>query len=104
MLNTTNEAVRSILKADPTITTAERTRILGSIRSHGRDPEPEKAQPVNNRIVRRAEVAERLGRSLRMVDILASQGVIRKVTLPGRTRAVGFRSEDVELLLTGADA
>jgi hypothetical protein len=103
MLPTTTDAVRAVLKSDPTITPADRTRILAAIRNHGRDSDHENAEPRQNRILRRSDVAKRLNRSLRFVDKLSAEGVIQKVTLAGRQRAVGFRSEDVERLLTGAD-
>lgn len=51
------------------------------------------------RIMRRHEVAEVLGRSQRTIDNLASEGVLRRVTLPGRKRACGFLAKDVEALL-----
>ena len=101
MLSTTTDAVRSILKADPSITPADRTTILASVRNHGREPEASKREPEKNRIMRRIEVTERLGRSLRFVDKLAVEGVLSKHVLPGRTRAIGFRAEDVERLMSG---
>ena len=45
------------------------------------------------------EVARRLGRSPRAVDRLAAEGALRKVLLPGRTRAAGFRESDVAALI-----
>jgi hypothetical protein len=51
------------------------------------------------RIIRRMEVARRLGRSPRAVDRLAAEGALRKVLLPGRTRAAGFRESDVAALI-----
>ena len=101
MLSTTTDAVRSILKADPSVTPTDRTRILAGIRNHGRDTTTAPAAPPANRILKRGEVAERMGRSLRFVDKLAAEGILPKKTLPGRTRAVGFASVDVERLLAG---
>lgn len=105
MLTTTADAVRSILKADPSLTSADRSRILAGIRNHGRDTTTAPATPPANRILKRGEVAERMGRSLRFVDKLSAEGILPKKRLPGRTRAIGFASEDVERLLVGkADA
>ena len=59
------------------------------------------------RILTRAEVAKRFDRSLRFVDKLAAEGVLQRVTLPGRVRACGYREADVERLLSaerGAEA
>jgi predicted DNA-binding transcriptional regulator AlpA len=47
------------------------------------------------RILRRAEVANRLSLSLRTVDKLP----IKKIKLPGRTRAAGFLESDINALL-----
>lgn len=38
---------------------------------------------------------------MRMVDHLAADGVLKKVTLPGRKRGGGFREADVEALING---
>jgi len=99
MLSTTTEAVRSILKADPSLTPADRSRILAGIRNHGREPDKRESTP--NRIMRRGEVAVCLGRSKRFVDKLAAEGILHKVAMPGRRRAIGFLGEDVEKLLGG---
>ena len=98
MLPTTNQAIRSILKTDPTLSPEARSRIVQSIRgSEGAPPAP----PKGETILRRGEVATRMNRTTRFVDQLASQGILNKVFLPGRTRAVGFREADVESLITG---
>ena len=34
-----------------------------------------------------------------IVDLLAQQGHLNKIILPGRTRACGFASDEVELLM-----
>lgn len=62
-------------------------------------PAPAESAPA--RIIRRMEVARRLGRSPRAVDRLAAEGALRKVLLPGRTRAAGFRESDVAALIAG---
>jgi hypothetical protein len=54
---------------------------------------------THGRVMRRLDVAKTLGRSLRTVDMMAAEGLLRRVTLPGRTRACGFLAEDVEALL-----
>ncbi len=60
------------------------------------------ALPDSNRIMRRGEASKVLGRSVRALDLLAKQGHLRKVLLPGRTRAGGFVAADVFALLGGA--
>jgi predicted DNA-binding transcriptional regulator AlpA len=52
-------------------------------------------------ILRRAEAAARLAVTPRTVDAWARRGLLPKVRLPGRTRAVGFRASDIDALVTG---
>lgn len=55
--------------------------------------------PIEDRLIRRAEVARKLSRSTRAVDLLAAQGVLHKIVLPGRTRGGGYRLSEVQNLL-----
>jgi hypothetical protein len=104
MLSTTMDAVKALLKADPALTPADRARIVASVRNHGREAEtPRAAAAPEKRILPRGEVARRFNRSLRFVDHLAKAGTLRRVRLPGRKRACGFLSEDVERLMTGEE-
>jgi hypothetical protein len=52
-------------------------------------------------VLTRTEVGKRFGRSLRFVDKLAAQGVIHRVTMPGRVRACGFREDEVNRVMNG---
>ncbi len=100
MLPTTVDAVKALLKADPSLTPADRSQIVAAIRNHGRPTEPKPATGRQGaRILTRAEVAKRFERSLRFVDKLAAEGILQRVTLPGRVRACGYREGDVERLL-----
>ncbi len=102
MLNTTFDAVKALLKADPTLTSADRARIVERVRNHGRAIESnQKNVKQENRILLRGEVARRFNRSLRFVDHLAKAGTLRRVKLPGRKRACGFLAEEVERLMIG---
>lgn len=103
MLTTTAEAVRALLKADPSLTPADRARILGAVRNHGRNERSEPAAAVTHEshVWPRAEVARRFNRSLRFIDKLAVQGVLRRVRLPGRKRACGFLAGEVERVMAG---
>jgi hypothetical protein len=61
------------------------------------------AQPKTEKrakVLRRADVADMLGRSVRAVDRLAASGVLRRVRLPGQKHAAGFLAHEVETLLT----
>jgi predicted DNA-binding transcriptional regulator AlpA len=99
MLPTTLEAVKSILRADPSVSTPDRARLLAVLRNGGPDKEP--PAPAPEGIIRRAETARRLAVSKRTVDKLALSGVLPKVGLPGRTRKIGFRESDVSALIAG---
>jgi hypothetical protein len=101
MLVTTLDAVKALLKADPALTPTDRARIVASVRNHGKDSETARTVAVQEkRILPRAEVARRFNRSLRFVDHLAKSGILRRVTLPGRKRACGFLSEEVDQLIS----
>lgn len=99
MLDTTQDAVRALLRADPSLTPTDRNRILATLRSHGKtEPEPAAPEP---RLIRRADAARRLGCSLRALDNWARTGILRKVKLPGRVRAAGFRESDLVAVIEG---
>jgi hypothetical protein len=101
MLNSTIELIRAGLKTDPTLSVAERARLLVILRNHGNQRQPRQAeQAVAPRIIRRKHVAERLNSSLRFVDLLARQGVLEKCVLPGRKRAVGILESSLSAVLT----
>ena len=99
MLTATINIVRSGLESDPTLSPADRARIIAAVRD-GANPrsKPEPPTPViPPRLLRRAEVSRRLSCSLRTVDKLP----LKKVKLPGRQRAAGFLESDVNALLAG---
>ena len=58
------------------------------------------AAPIDVRLLRRHEVARRLSVSLRTVDNWAREGLLAKKRLPGRKRACGFNSVEVDKLIT----
>ena len=101
MLDSTIELIHAGLKTDPTLSSDERTRLLVVLRNHGKpipSPQPT-SQKVAPKIIRRKEAAERLNSSLRFVDLLARQGILKKCVLPGRTRAVGILESSLLVLL-----
>jgi hypothetical protein len=71
------------------------------VRSHGRDEQPAKVAAVSkeSRVLTRIDVARRFNRSLRFVDKLAVEGILRRVKMPGRQRACGFLAEEVDRLM-----
>ncbi len=90
MMTNTAAAIAAILRADPTITTAERARFL--------KPRTE-APGERSRIVRFTEAAERLGVSRRTVSNLVAAGTLGGVKFPGRVRALGVRETDLAALI-----
>lgn len=101
MLQTTVDVCRAALKSDPTVTPADRGRLLALVRNGGATP-PAPAAPTGPRLLRRKEAAALLSVSLRTLDGLAAAGTLPRVTLPGRTRAAGFREADLRALIGGA--
>lgn len=98
MLPTTIDAIKAILKADPSVTPGDRIAITSIIRNHGRT-KPAVVIPTENRILRRGEVAARLGCGLRCVDHWAKTGILHKVILPGRIRGCGYRLSEIDALI-----
>ena len=91
MENRTLEFIKVGLKCDHTILPAERARLIALLKS---EPKPE-GQTARPSVMQRAEVARTLGRSLRFVDGLARRGLLRRVKLRERKRAIGVRADDV---------
>ena len=76
-------------------------------RIHSRSPREQKlTEPVDHvRIMRRGKVARLFDVTPQRVDQLARAGVLRKIRLPGCTRALGFLEKEVrELLVRRQDA
>jgi hypothetical protein len=104
MLPTTIDLLKAGLKSDPTVSASDRIRLLAMLRAGSESQF--KAAPPNTgpRVIRRREAANRLACCVRVIDRLAQQGVLKKVRLPGRTRAAGFLEADVDGLLLGKQA
>jgi len=101
MLDSTREIFKSALRADPSVSSADRARLLALVRT-GTEPQPKVAAPTSGpRILARREVASRLSKTLRFVDRLAQQGVLKKVRVPGRARSIGFLEADFNNLIAG---
>jgi predicted DNA-binding transcriptional regulator AlpA len=102
MLETTLKIMRSGLEADPSLTPADRARLMATLRNGG-TPQSKTAAATPNagpKILRRKQAAKLYECSVRLIDRLAQQGFLKKVRLPGRTRAAGFLESDIEALIT----
>jgi predicted DNA-binding transcriptional regulator AlpA len=102
MQPTTVDVIRAALRSDPTVTPADRGRLLALVRNGGTATAP--AAPTGPRLLRRTEAARMLACSLRTLDSLAAAGTLPRVTLPGRRRAAGFREADLQALIEGGRA
>jgi predicted DNA-binding transcriptional regulator AlpA len=84
----------AILKADVTVSAAERQRIL----------KPETEGERADRLVRLGECANRLAMSRRSVSNLLASGALPSVRLPGRKRVIGTRESALRALIEGRAA
>ena len=98
MLATTESAIKALLKSDPTVSPSERSKKLALLRTNGGNEQPS-TRIQEERIVGRAEAARMYSRSKRFVDGLAASGILKKIRVPGRKRAIGFRYSDVLALM-----
>ncbi len=100
MKESTIEIVRAALKTDESVTPAERQKLIALLRNGGKAAiQVENKTQNQSRIMRLKEVAERLGRSKRVVDRLCKEGLLKKVTLPGRKYGSGILASSFEKFL-----
>ena len=89
-------AIEALVAADTELSPEQKRGILAALADERRAFDTE-------RLLSRREVAARLRRSVRTIDLLARKGVLRRVRLPGHSRSLGFRAEDVRRLICGED-
>lgn len=97
MQQLTLDAVRAILRADSTLTDTARADVLRRLTGSPNAP------TGGPRLLRLAQVADRLSCSRRSVGNLIAQGVLRAVRLPGRKRCLGVPEAEVVRLLEVQD-
>ena len=98
-LQTTRDAVRSILKTDPTCNADDRQRVLAALNGKGPVADGAAVKAAPPRIVRFPEAAAQLGIGVRLLHRMAQFGQIRKCKLPGRVRYHGILEEDLARLM-----
>ena len=98
MLESTLKLIETCLRSDSTVGAAERQRLMRRLCGTTTVEQP---TPPRDRILRRAQAAEMLGRSTKTIDRLASEGVLRRITFPTRKRSAGFRLSDLDGLVAG---
>lgn len=99
MQTLTFEAIKGVLSADGTVPLKQRNQILQFMKSGAQESSP--PTPALVKLLRRQEVADRFNINVRTVDLWAAQGLLNKVKLPGRQRACGFPSDQVDALVRG---
>lgn len=97
----TSAGIMAMIRADQDADARTKAHLLALIRNGGTSAD-QVNKPSAPRVVTRAEAARQLGRSLRLVDSLARRGLLRRVKLPGQTRALGLRADDVAALVESA--
>ena len=98
-LQTTRDAVRSILRTDPTCSADDRLRVLAALNGKAMSAAGLAGVKAPPRIVRFPAAAVQLGCGVRLLHRLAQNGQIRKCKLPGRVRCHGILEEDLARLM-----
>ncbi len=96
MQNSTLRVVKAAMEADNSISASKRKNML----RHLADADVLSAQESKpDRLLKRRDVALVLGVSSRSVDLYAQRGILRRVRIPGQSRASGFLESEVADLL-----
>ncbi len=96
MLTETLTVIKYALNADRTIKPDVRASVISALSGNA-----VMAAPVPVRVWSRADVAEVFNRSLPWVDKVAAKGILKKIAVPGASRAAGFTDASVRALAEG---
>lgn len=99
MLASNLEVIKAVLKTDPTISQSHRRELLDFL-ANGKaaaDPPP----TTGPRVLRIKAVAQQIGQTPRSIHQLCKEGLLQKVSFPGRTRSAGVLESSVNALLSG---
>jgi hypothetical protein len=95
MLGTTRRAISAILDCDPSIT-PESKRIIMAVAER---PSVEQHLPrAIPRVIRREEAAKYLSVSVRKIDLLSRAGILKRIHVPGTSRAIGVSEASLRAL------
>lgn len=97
MLQSTLDAVKAIIKTDPSIPIEDREQIIQNAKQHGKAGATMPA--VKDRLLSRNQVAEILGKTPRFIDLLHRQGVLQKFKIAGRKYSAGFKASEIQRFL-----
>ena len=95
------ELISTALRADSTVAPAERLKLLALLRK-GKDVPAKARNPISPQlpsIVRPAQAAVRLGRTVRSVHRFCREGLLVKVKFPNHKRAAGITEESLAALI-----
>jgi len=95
MLSTTRRALSAILDTDISITPEQKKLIMAVADRPLIERELPQAIP---RIIRRDEAARYLAVSVKRVDQLSRAGVLKRIQIPGTTRAIGISEASIRAL------
>lgn len=93
MLPSTKTAIDAILGTDPSVTPERRKEIMRFALAA-----PEQVITAMPRIIRREEAARLLGVGVKRVDQLSRAGILKRITVPGTTRAIGISEASVRAI------
>lgn len=99
----TEKALAAIIAADETISQRDAAAALALLRD-GLSLAQSTSAAARVPYMTRAEAAKALKVSLPTISTWGRAGIIRRVAVPGRRRALGYRAEDVENILNGEGA
>lgn len=98
MLYTTKVALTAILNTDPTITADHKKAILAIVRSYT----PKQVDRIP-RVIRRDEAAQLLGVSVKRIDQLSRAKILKRITIPGCSRAIGLTEASIRAIVEGQE-
>ncbi len=99
MLDSTVEMVENYLRTDRTVSPSDRERLMR--RLCGQPESDSSLSGAGDRLLRRSQAAQMLGRSVKSIDRLASAGVLRRIRFPSHTKSAGFRLSEIADLIAG---
>jgi hypothetical protein len=102
MLKHTETAIRAILEADPSITPGQIKAGIAAI-NETRQEGITDTRPIDT-ILKPKEVAAILKTSTRNVGRFGRLGYIRRVRVPGASRAIGYSADSVRAFMAGKTA
>lgn len=102
MKDSTLKICDAAIKADETVTPAERNRILKLARGESIPAPVQNGNDHSPRIYSRAEAAKLVGdKTTRFVDLLCRRGLLKKFTPKGNQRAIGICGESLRAFIEG---